>query len=138
MIREESAIDYLEGLFGAVTNETVEFELDGDKIPVKRSKGRGTHLLPRQTNGSTAWHLHGNRSRRLKVSSLVHDAGRRQTSANYAGRRDASAAAIERVSAIAFPARYLSDFKTEHILFETRLREPRGVAERIKHVINAI
>lgn len=39
--RSESAIDQLEGIFGDVTAEVVEFEYDGELIPVKRPKLEG-------------------------------------------------------------------------------------------------
>ena len=130
VIREENAIDYLEGLFGAVTSETVEFELDGDKIPVKRPKVEGLiYYHAKQTalppGVCTVTDRAGSR---IQVASM--------TLADGTLRLTTPAGAVlplplERVSAMAFPARYLSDFKPEHILFETRLREPRGVAARI-------
>ncbi|MFO7902445.1 MAG: NPCBM/NEW2 domain-containing protein [Planctomycetota bacterium] len=39
--RSETAIDQLEGIFHDVTEEAVEFEYDGDVIPVKRTKLEG-------------------------------------------------------------------------------------------------
>lgn len=39
--RSETAIDQLEGIFRDVTEETVEFEYDGELIPVKRTKLEG-------------------------------------------------------------------------------------------------
>ncbi|MFZ5828730.1 MAG: NPCBM/NEW2 domain-containing protein [Planctomycetota bacterium] len=38
VIRKEEAIDYLRGVFHDVTDTAVEFDLDGEKIPVKRTK----------------------------------------------------------------------------------------------------
>jgi hypothetical protein len=37
-VRKAEAIDFLEGVLGNVTEETVEFQLDGETIPVKRAK----------------------------------------------------------------------------------------------------
>jgi hypothetical protein len=39
--RSETALDQLEGIFHDVTNETVEFEYDEQRIPVKRTKLEG-------------------------------------------------------------------------------------------------
>ena len=41
VIRKSDAIDYLEGVLGDVSNEKVDFELDGDSIPVARDKVEG-------------------------------------------------------------------------------------------------
>jgi hypothetical protein len=37
-VRKVESIDFLEGVLGNVTEETVEFQLDGETIPVKRAK----------------------------------------------------------------------------------------------------
>lgn len=66
--RSDTALDQLEGVFGHVTEETVEFEYDGELIPVKRTKLEGMvyhHALGReladpvcvvQELGGTLWH----------------------------------------------------------------------------------
>lgn len=130
VIREENAIDYLEGLFGTVTNETVEFELDGDKIPVKRSKVEGlVYYHAKQTALPPGICTVTDRAgSRIQVSAMTLAEGKLRLTTPAGAMLPLP---LERVSTIAFPARYLSDFKPEHILFETRLREPRGVAQRI-------
>jgi len=37
-VRKKTNVDFLEGVIGDVTDDSVTFELDGDKIPVKRAK----------------------------------------------------------------------------------------------------
>jgi hypothetical protein len=41
IVRKQGALDYLEGVLGNVDDETVQFELDHDTIPVKRAKIEG-------------------------------------------------------------------------------------------------
>ncbi len=41
VVRKGDAIDYLKGVIGDVTDEVVHFDLDGDVLPVKRSKVYG-------------------------------------------------------------------------------------------------
>lgn len=41
VIRKDEALDYLEGQLGAVSADSIQFELDGEKIPVKRAKVEG-------------------------------------------------------------------------------------------------
>lgn len=41
VVRKDDTIDFLEGLLSEVTPETVQFELDGELLPVKRTKLEG-------------------------------------------------------------------------------------------------
>ncbi|MGC3969092.1 MAG: NPCBM/NEW2 domain-containing protein [Pirellulales bacterium] len=38
---------------------------------------------------------------------------------------------LERVNSMVYPARYLTDFPAEQVVFETRVREPRAVADLV-------
>lgn len=49
VIRREEAIDFLEGVLGDVTEETVQFQLDGDTVDVKRPKVEGFVYFNRAT-----------------------------------------------------------------------------------------
>ncbi len=53
VIRKNDALDYLSGVVKDVTADNVQFELDGDTLPVKRAEGRGP-ALPRVRDQCTA------------------------------------------------------------------------------------
>lgn len=52
VVKQGDSLDYLEGVLGDVTGETVQFDLDGDELTVKRSKVAG--LLFYQAPGANA------------------------------------------------------------------------------------
>ncbi|MGC3969093.1 MAG: hypothetical protein QM775_17540 [Pirellulales bacterium] len=93
VIREETAIDYLEGLFGDVTPEVVQFQLDGETIPVKLPKVEGLIYYHATRSLARAGSRHDRRSGRLEDSSRRDVAGRRQAPSGNAGRRRARSAA---------------------------------------------
>lgn len=52
LIRKGDAVDYVEGVLGEVTEENVELDLDGSKIPVKRTRVDGLIYFHRQADES--------------------------------------------------------------------------------------
>lgn len=52
LIRKGDAIDHVEGILGEVTEENVELDLDGSKIPVKRTRIDGLVYFHRQSEDS--------------------------------------------------------------------------------------
>lgn len=49
LIRKGDAIDHVEGILGNVTDENVELDLDGSKVPVRRSRVDGLIYFHRQS-----------------------------------------------------------------------------------------
>ena len=74
VIRKDDAIDYLEGVLHDATDDRIHFELDGDVLPVKRSKVFGV-IYPRATIGlsKTTCQIVGNGGSVWNVASLSLD-----------------------------------------------------------------
>lgn len=130
VIREDTAIDYLEGLFGDVTPETVTFELDGDKVPVKRPKIEGlVYYHAKSESLEPAFCVVTDRAGSVlqaAATSLVDGKLRVTTPAGCE-----LTLPLERVNAVDFPAHYLSDMKPEQVVFTPLVREPAVVATRV-------
>ena len=130
VIREESAIDYLEGLFGDVTPEVVQFQLDGETIPVKRPKVEGLVYFPaaRPTLPPGLATIVDRAGSRIQVAGMSLADGKLKLETPAGAKLTLP---LERVNSLIYPARYLTDFAPEQVLFETRVREPRVVADVI-------
>lgn len=73
VVYRTDSLDYLEGIIGAVTDERVQFQLDGDTLPVRKNKIAGlVYYRPNPPGGGTGKCLVvlANESR-LAVTSLV-------------------------------------------------------------------
>ncbi len=130
VIREENAVDYLEGVFGDVTPETVTFELDGEKIPVKRPKVEGlVYFHPKASALAPAFCVVTDRAGSViqaASASLKDGKLRIKTPADVE-----VTLPLERINAVDYPAHYLSDLKPEQVVYTPLVREPRAVADRV-------
>lgn len=130
VIREENALDYLEGVFGDVTNETVKFTLDGETIPVKRPKVEG--LIYYHSKSPTlegAFCVVTDRAGSvIQAAKTVLKNGKLEIVTPTGAELKLP---LDRVNAIDFPARYLSEMKPESMSYEPLVREPKIVAESV-------
>ncbi|MCE9604186.1 MAG: NPCBM/NEW2 domain-containing protein [Planctomycetia bacterium] len=130
VIREETSIDYLEGVFGDVTADSVQFTLDGEAIPVKRPKVEGlVYYHPKAPTLEGPFCVVTDRAgSSIQAARTTLAAGRLKITTPTGAELTLP---LERVNAIDFPARYLSEMKPEALSFEPLVREPRIVAESI-------
>jgi len=130
VIREESAIDYLEGVLGDVSNETVKFTLDGEVVPVKRPKVEGLVYYHSKTPTlEGAFCVVTDRAgSSIQASRTLLEAGKLKLTTPAGAELSLP---LERVNAIDFPARYLSEMKPEAVTFEPLVREPKVIADNI-------
>lgn len=130
VIREDSAIDYLEGVFGDVTAETVKFTLDGETIPVKRPKVEGlVYFHPKTPTLEGAFCIVTDRAGSvIQAARTTLKDGKLEIATPTGAELDLP---LERVNAIDFPARYLSEMKPETVTFEPLVREPKIIAENV-------
>ena len=78
VIRKDENIDYHKGVLHDVTEDAVSFDLDGEVLPVKRSKVFGFAYHHRAEDRVAAGRVPHHRRRRLAVVGAIGHAGRRQ------------------------------------------------------------
>lgn len=130
VIREDAAIDYLEGVIGDITKETVKFTLDGEVVPVKRTKVEGLifyHSKSPALEGAFCV-VTDRAGSSIQASRTVLESGKLKLTTPAGAELTLP---LERVNAIDFPARYLSEMKTESSTFEPLVREPKVIADNI-------
>ena len=76
VVRKDEAIDYHKGVLHDVTADVVRFDLDGEVLPVKRSKVFGFVYRHGARGGAAAGRLPDHRLRRLAVVGAIADARR--------------------------------------------------------------
>lgn len=127
VIREGTALDYLEGVLGDFGPETFGFSLDGEPLTVKRTKAEG--LI----------YFHAKRSEpEPPLCTVVDTAGSKLAVASIDVAGDVLqlrtsggvdlALPLAQVVGIEFPAQYLTGFKPESIVFTPRVPSSSALA----------
>lgn len=120
VIREGSALDYLEGVLGDFGPETFAFQLDGEALVVKRAKAEGLiyfHAKRAEPEPPFCFVTDTAGSRLAVASVAVSDDGLRLRTS---GGVDLTLPPAD-VVGIEFPAQYLTGFKPESIVFTPRV-----------------
>jgi hypothetical protein len=127
VIREGSALDYLEGVLGDFGRETFAFTLDGEALTVKRPKAEGLiyfHAKRAEPESPLCSVTDGSGSK-LAVASAVVTGDRLQM--RTTGGVDLSLP-LSAVVGVEFPAQYLTGFKPESIVFTPRVPSSSALA----------
>lgn len=148
VIRDGAAIDYLEGVIGDVTAETVNFTLDGETVPVKRTRVEGL-IYYRVASSDDRLAVRLGRDGAAPADSttaapcVVADAGGSVIQTLGVDLVDGklrvrSAAAIdfelplERAVSIEFPAQYLSQWRPERTVVMLHTSPPPALAPLVE------
>lgn len=130
VIREENALDYLEGVLGDVGSEALDFQLNGEKVVVKRSKPEGLVYFHNRASGADASFCTLTDAAGSKLNVAVAS-----LSAGVLNVRTSDEVAIplpvERISSIEFPAQYLTALKPESVEYTPRVPSSSAVAATV-------
>ncbi len=135
VIREENSLDYLEGVLGDFGPESFGFTLDGESLTVKRAKAEGLIYFHarRDPQASTFCKVIDVLGSQLNVAS----ASLSVVEGNVGQLRMQTTGGVEltwpldRLSAIEFPAQYLSGFKPESVVYTPRMPSATAIAPSV-------
>ena len=131
VIREQQSIDYLEGVLGDVAEDVVDFTLEGQKVPVRRTKVEGLiYYRPAEAAAVPAPCVVVDRGgSRFETASLALESERIRL--RTSGGVDVELP-LERVAAVEFPAHYLSQQRPERAVATPHVKPPAAAAAMVE------